>query len=95
MVPAVIHAVPTSVSTAVHENQNEGTTRKKRRSQHNNKLMFNVTPGKFIALSVRSKIAKNVNGHKSTSKLIAIRGWKKEATHTHTKRQTIFANNGI
>lgn len=53
--------------------------RKKTSSQHNNKLMFNVSPGNLLHWECKVENSENVNGHKSTRtrrKMIAIHGRK-------------------
>lgn len=72
---AVTQALPTSVS-AFHELPAKAKWREK--TEHNNKLMFNVSPGKFIAFSVRSKIAKMWMDINRAGKMIAMHETKED-----------------
>lgn len=72
---AVTQALPTSVS-AFHELPANAKWREK--TEHNNKLMFNVSPGKFIAFSVRSKIAKMWMDINRAGKMIAMHETKED-----------------
>lgn len=96
---AVTHALPTSVSAAianaatptaaVHE-PNEGKDWVVKKGAANIIINWCLMSHQkiYCSMSVRSKIAQNVNGHKSTSKMIAIRGLDGRSdtnTYTHTR----------